>query len=78
MIMSMYDKAKARVNKLGNMGDPIENKCGVLQGRVLSPKLFNEYLSDLANYLDMSNGITMGNLLLAHISYADDIVPKFK
>ena len=74
IIMSMYDKAKARVNKLGNMGAPIENKCGVLQGGVLSPKLFNEYLSDLANYLNMSDGITMGNLSLTHISYADDIV----
>ena len=52
IIMSMYDKAKARVNNLGKIGDPIDSNYGVLQGGILSPKLFNEFLSDLPNYMN--------------------------
>jgi len=74
VIMSMYSKAKARVNHLGNVGDSIDSSYGVLQGGILSPKLFNEFLSDLPNYLNASDGIDMGDLTLTHISYADDIV----
>ena len=73
-IMSMYDKAKARVNYLGNIGNTIDSSYGVLQGGVLSPKLFNEFLSDLSNYLKESNGVALSNLMLTHISYADDII----
>ena len=73
-IMSMYDKAKVRVNNLGNSGDMIDSSYGVLQGGILSPKLFNEFLSDLPNYLKESNGVALSNLMLTHISYADDII----
>ena len=54
--MSMYDKAKARVTHLGNIGDMMDSSYGVLQGGIISPKLFNEFLSDLPNYLKESNG----------------------
>ena len=74
IIMSMYDKARARVCHSGIMGDSFDSKCGVLQGGILSPKLFNEYLSDLPNFLDHRNGITINTLNLTHIAYADDIV----
>ena len=62
IITSMYDKARARVNHLGNTGDAIDSKCGVLQGGILSPKLFNKFLSDLPNYLNKSDGIAIDNL----------------
>ena len=74
IIISMYDKAKARVNQGGNTGGSIDSKCGVLQGGILSPKLFNEFMSDLPDYLKKSDGITLGDLTLTHILYADDIV----
>jgi len=70
----MYDKAKARVCHAGKMGTAFDSKCGVLQGGILSPKLFNEYLSDLQNYMNHAYGIQINNVHLTHIAYADDIV----
>ena len=74
IIMSMYDKSSARVCHSGLMGNAFDSQCGVLQGGILSPKLFNEYLSDLPNYLNETHGIAIDNVTLTHIAYADDIV----
>ena len=64
--MSIFDKAQARV------------QCdGDLQGGILSPKLFNEYLSDLLHHLDKTNGIKLENLEVTHLLYLDDIVLIF-
>lgn len=75
IIMSMYDKARARVHVCHSsiMGDSFDSKCGILQGSILS-LLFNEYLTDLPNFLDHCNGIMINTLNLTHIAYADDIV----
>ena len=70
VIISMYDIARARVNHMGSAG----NSTDTLQGGILSPKLFNEFLFDLPKYLDKSNGISINNLILTHILCADDIV----
>ncbi len=43
----MYKKAKCRVKWKGYVGEKIDSKFGVLQGGMLSPKLFTEFLSDL-------------------------------
>ena len=59
---------------LGNTGDPIDSKCGFMQGGILSPKLFNEFLYDLLTYLNESNGIKINDLSFTHLLYADDIV----
>ncbi len=47
---------------------------GVLQGGLLSPKLFTEFLSDIDEYLDNSDGIDMDALLIAYILFADDLI----
>ena len=73
VIISMYDNARARVN-MDSTGNSIDSRCGVLQGGILSPKLFNEFLFDLPKYLDKSNGISINKLILTYILYADDIV----
>jgi len=52
IIMSMFDKAKAKVYQLGKIGAPIDSIFGVLQGGILSPKLFNEFMSDLPSFLN--------------------------
>ena len=57
VLISMYEKARARVHHMGEVGAPIDSSYGVLQGGILSPKLFNEYLSDLKDYLNPNNGI---------------------
>ena len=74
ILISMYDKSCARVRCEGILGDEIHSLCGVLQGGVLSPKLFNEYLSDISEYLDKENGIEMDGDHITHILYADDLV----
>ena len=74
IIMSMFDKAQAKVHQLGNLSAPIDSTFGVLQGGILSPKLFNEFLSDLPEYLNTQNGIEIDGTIFTHLLYADDIV----
>ena len=44
-----------------------------MQGGVLSPKLFNEFLQDLRKYLNPKYGLKIGDLYLAYLLFADDI-----
>ena len=45
-----------------------------MQGGVLSFKLFNEFLQDLRKYLNPKYGLKIGDLYLAYLLFADDIV----
>ena len=74
IVMSMFEKAQARVHQSGNLSAPIDIVFGVLQGGILSPKLFNEFLSDLPEYLNAKDGITIEGTVFTHLLYADDIV----
>jgi len=74
VIMSMFDKAQAKVYQLGEVGDPVDSIFGVLQGGILSPKLFNEFMSDLPKYLNIKDGIKIDDTHFTHLLYADDIV----
>ena len=74
IIMSMFDKAQAKVQQQGKLGPPIDSIFGVLQGGILSPKLFNEFMSDLPKYLNIENGIKIEDTQFTHLLYADDIV----
>jgi hypothetical protein len=70
----MYDKAHARVHSREGTGQPIDSIYGVLQGGILSPKFFNEFMSDLPQYFNKDHGVDINNLNFTHLSYADDIV----
>ena len=72
--ISMFDKAQARVQQQGEIGPPIDSLFGVLQGGILSPKLFNEFLYDLQHDLQIENGILIEGTHFTHLLYADDIV----
>ena len=74
VIMSMFKKAEAKVFHEGKFGDPIDSIFGVLQGGILSPKMFNEYLSDFSKYLNQKDGIAINETYFTHLLYADDIV----
>ena len=52
----------------------INNRYGAMQGGVLGPKLFNEFLQDLRKYLNPKYGLKIGDLYLAYLLFADDIV----
>ena len=45
-----------------------------MQGGVLSPKLFKEFLLDLRKYLNPKYGLKIGKLYLAYLLLADDMV----
>ena len=44
------------------------------RGGVLSPKLFNEFLQDFGKYLNPKYGLKIGEIYLAYLLFADDIV----
>ena len=70
----MFKKAKAKIYHKGNHGDAIDSVYGVLQSHILSPKLFNEFMSDFLQHLNESDGIKIGNMFFTHLLHADDIV----
>ena len=74
IIQSMFDKSCAKVRWHGELGNSIDSTHGVLQGGIVSPKLFNLYLSDLCEYLDLTCGITINGKTYTHLLYADDLV----
>ena len=73
-IQSMFSKSHARVRWQGELGSSINSTHGVLQGGIVSPKLFNLYMSDMEDYLDQSCGVSIGGTIFTHLLYADDLV----
>jgi hypothetical protein len=74
ILMSMFDKAQAKVCQQGIYGESINSIFGVLQGGIISPKLFNEFLHDLPQHLNVNDGIKIEGTNFTHLLYADDIV----
>ena len=74
VIQSMYSKSKCKVKVNGELSEKIESLCGVLQGGMISPKLFNEYLYDLKSFLQLRFGIVLTDTIVQYILYADDLV----
>ena len=70
----MFLKSSSRVKWNDKISKPIKNRYGVIQGGVLSPKLFNEFLQDLGKYLNPKYGLKIGDIYLAYLLFADDIV----
>jgi hypothetical protein len=74
IIQSMFDMSSAKVRWHGELGTNIDSTHGVLQGGIVSPKLFNLYLSDMCEYLDQTCGVTIYGTTYTHLLYADDLV----
>ena len=47
---------------------------GVLQGGMLSPKLFTEFLQDISKSFDRGQSIPLDTLLIVYLLFADDLV----
>ena len=75
MIRNIYNKVFYRI-KIGNMlTDKIDSNIGVKQGCILSPSLFNIYLSDICNiFTDECKPVSLNNSSFNCLLYADDMV----
>ena len=74
ILKSMFSKSKSRVKWNNSYSDTFENLYGVLQGEVISPTLFNAFLEDLPDYLDLTCGVSMNNIVITHLLHADDLI----
>ena len=74
IIQSLFAKSSARIRWEGQLGTRIDSTYGVLQGGIISPKLFNLYLADVGDYLNQTHGIAIDDVTFTHLLYADDLV----
>ena len=74
LIKNMYNKATTIVKWKGKVGEnTIDSNFGVLQGGMLSPKLFTEFLSNIKEHLNKTCGIVVNDELVSYMLYADDM-----
>ena len=72
-LLDIYRKTTYRVKVGGKISDLVDEHLGVNQGGPASPFLFKEYLSDMKDYLDEYTGVCLGDEILVHEAFADDM-----
>ena len=72
-IKSMFSKAECRV-KWDSCITEILKKIAVMQGGLLSPKLFAEFLQDISKSFDQGQGIPVDSLLIVCLLFAEHLV----
>ena len=73
-VRDLYSKTSFRFKFDGLVSENIPNSLGVNQGGNASGFLFRKYLSDLSAFLFDKHGVCIGDSILAHILWADDLV----
>ena len=74
-VQSMYRRSLACIKHQGCMSEKFRCGVGVRQGDVMSPLLFNLYISDLPQYIKASQDSPMlGDLAVNCLMYADDML----
>jgi len=75
ILMFWYSQQTMIVRWGDSTSQPFNVSNGVRQGGILSPFLFNVYMDELSNRLNACKiGCMVGNIILNHIMYADDLV----
>ena len=73
--MNWYSKCSALVRWNGVFSSAFNIPCGVRQGGVLSPVLFNIYVNDIIDNLSSSQlGCSICNMYVGCVMYADDLL----
>ena len=70
----MFSKAEGRVKWDSRISDILKSEFWILQGGMLSPKLFTEFLQDISASFDQDQGIAVDTLLMVYLLFADDLV----
>ena len=73
-LRDLYFKTCFRVKRGGKLSPDIQSLTGVNQGGVASGILFRKYLKDLDMYLKKEAGICIGEIIMAHLLWADDLI----
>ena len=73
-VRDLYKKTSFRFKFEGFASPNFSSSLGVNQGGNASGFLFRKYLSDLSDYLHDKYGVCIGDSVLAHILWADDLV----
>lgn len=73
-VRDIYTKTKFQVKTSCGYSPLIQDMVGVNQGGNFSPTLFREYLNDLGSYLSHKNGIVIGDEIISHLLWADDLI----
>ena len=75
IIQSLYQNVKCTVRVNDQQTDWFDVNCGLKLGCIVSPMLFNLFISDLTRHInDVCSGISLGDTPLSILLYADDIV----
>jgi hypothetical protein len=75
MLSSMFGSMERRVMLNGKLSAPFPVQLGVAQGAVTSPFLYACFINNLLAELDSSGlGVTVAEVHIACLAYADDIV----
>ena len=73
-LQDLYTKTHSRLKVDGHLSEFIYDTIGVNQGGNASGLLFRKYMSDLSDYLHSEFGVIAGDIIIAHLLWADDLV----
>ena len=71
---SLYQKTNFRIKHQGLLSFSMCDIMGVNQGGVASGLLFRKYMADLNAFLNTEFGVCIGEMIIAHILWADDLI----
>ena len=70
----MYEKTGYRLKCRGKLSPKVLNDRGVNQGGCASDILFRRYLADVSDYLTSHSGVCLGDMIMLHLLWADDLI----
>ena len=74
VIHNMYDNSTCQLKLNNKLSNKISIGKGTEQGHTLSPELFKSYMQDVSPLLNFGNIPLLGDTLLSHLLWADDLV----
>ena len=73
-VKDLYSKTSFCFKFQGEVSSAVPNNIGVNQGGNASGFLFRKYISDLGEFLHAKVGVCIGDTILSHLLWADDLI----